>query len=105
MNHAIESIQGYLLTEENYNLVAKKGFGKKRQVIHAHMKVIIDLPTIDSIENKEVRYFLHTLESTLCSIVPLGVNNEDLTTLLNPLLIRKSLLRKLASLLDRKSVV
>ena len=87
-----ESIQPYMLTEDNYALVVeflKKRFRKNRLIKQAHMDAIVDLPKFDSMEINEVRYFLDTLESNLRSVVSLGVQNELLAPLLIPLLMRK----------------
>ena len=61
---ATKSIQGFTLTEDYYSLVVeflKKGFGKKRLIIQAHMDAIIDLLKSDTMENNKVRSFLDTL--------------------------------------------
>ena len=83
----------------------KKRFGKKRLIIQAHLKAIIDLSRFDTIENNEVRSFLDTLESNLRSVVPLGVQTELLAPLLIPLLMSlliPLLMRKMSKKLIEK---
>ena len=92
LGSAVESIQGYTLTEDYYSLVVeflKKRFGRERVIFEAHMDAIIDLSKFDTMENNKVRSFLETLKSILRSVVPLRVETKLLSPLLIPLLMRK----------------
>ena len=83
---ALSLAEGYKVTKENYGIVLKElkeAYGDKEVVINHHVSKLINLPK--QTNPKEMKDLYHTIASNVRSLEALGVNSEQYSIFLVPI--------------------
>ena len=83
---ALSLAEGYKVTKENYGIVLnelKETYGDKEVVINHHVSKLINLPK--QTNPKEMKDLYHTIASNVRSLEALGVNSEQYSIFLVPI--------------------
>ena len=103
-NDAEKAIRGLPLTEENYEnarSILEERFGSRQMIIESHMKALLKLNTINSIEDtKGIRALYDQIEANLRSLEAIQIDKEMYGSLLIPLL-KEKLPRELNLIVSR----
>ena len=103
---AADAVSGLKLTAANYTEaveILKRRFGRKQQIIAAHMDVLLNLEAVSSQFNlKGIRHLHSLIETQVRSLKSLGVTPESYGTLLSSVLLNK-LPQELRLIVSRKT--
>ena len=103
---AADAVSGLKLTAANYTEaveILKRRFGRKQQIIAAHMDVLLNLEAVSSQFNlKGIRHLHSLIETQVRSLKSLGATPESYGTLLSSVLLNK-LPQELRLIVSRKT--
>ena len=89
---AADTIQGLTLTEVNYSAaieLLKERFGKKQQIISAHMEELLKLPSCTGDKPVQIRSVYDKVSVNVRGLQALGVETEQYGSLLIPVIMAK----------------
>ena len=87
---ALDVIKGFSLSAENYGTAFEllcERFGKKQLIIRAHIKALLNLPSVQSGSLKSLSNFINTVEISVRSLNGLGISNEEYSCFLTQIVL------------------
>ena len=90
--NAARAIQGLPLTEGNYEVAVKilqERFGKKQQIISAHMEELLKLQACPKDKASQIRYVYDKINVHVRGLEALGVTSDQYRSLLIPIIISR----------------
>ena len=90
--NAARAIQGLPLTEGNYEVAVKilqERFGKKQQIISAHMEELLKLQACQKDKASQIRYVYDKINVHVRGLEALGITSDQYRSLLIPIIISR----------------
>ena len=90
---AEQTVKGFSLSNDNYKLALEKlneRFGDEQIIITSHMNKLLELPSVDSVENtKELRNLYDIVEAQIRSLTAFDLKIENYGSFLVPVIMSK----------------
>ena len=87
---ALDVIKGFSLSAENYGAAFKllcERFGNKQLIIRAHIKALLNLPSVQNGSLKSLSNFINTVEISVRSLNGLGISNDEYSCFLTQIVL------------------